>query len=127
MSQPKALQLTLGGLPLFPIFGATFVIAGIALVLPVRGIQQRAHRMKLAECQKVDAELRRVRNASLGGDAVSQERLAGLLAYRRHVEDLPEWPFDTSTRTRFTLYLCIPLVSWFGGAFVERLMSSVLD
>ena len=121
------LRPEIAALPLLPIFGATFVIAGIALLLPVRGIQQRVHRMKLEECQKVDAELRLVRDASLGGDAASQERLAGLLAYRRHVEDLPEWPFDTSTPTRFTLYLCIPLVSWFGGAFVERLVSSVLD
>ena len=45
MSQPKALQLTLGGAPLFPIFGATFVIAGIAL-LPASGLAALAVRRR---------------------------------------------------------------------------------
>jgi len=28
---------------------------------------------------------------------------------------------------RFALYLAIPLGSWLGGAFVERLLSAALD
>ena len=50
-----------------------------------------------------------------------------LSVYRSHVEGVREWPFDGSTFARFGLYLMIPLGSWVGGAFVERLLSSLLD
>jgi len=38
-----------------------------------------------------------------------------------------EWPFDASTLVRFGLYLLIPLGSWAGGAFVERVIDALLE
>ena len=38
-----------------------------------------------------------------------------------------EWPFDAPSMLRFALYLAIPLGSWLGGAFVERLLGAALD
>ena len=57
-------------------------------------------------------------------DAVS---LADLIAYETRIENVREWPFDAPTMLRFALYLAIPLGSWLGGAFVERLLGAALD
>ena len=43
------------------------------------------------------------------------------------IEDLRNWPFESSTLIRFTLYLLIPLGSWLGGAFVERGLDLILS
>ncbi len=64
--------------------------------------------------------------AAAAGDLRVQGHLADLLAYRAFVEGLREWPFDTSTLVRFALYTLIPVGSWLGGAFVERLLDRLL-
>ena len=118
-----------------PGFAATFVaftavslvIPTLIFVTPVRGDRRRIREAKHAELAALEPELRRVRDAAIDGDKAVQGRLADLLAYRAYVEAVREWPFDTSTVTRFGLYLLIPLASWFGSAFVERLVNAVLD
>ena len=106
---------------------AGFAIAVAVLVLPVRGVQQRIHRAKLAALASLDGELRRARDAALSGEERAGGPLADLLAYRSYIESVREWPFDNSTFARFGLYLLIPVGSWIGGAFVERLVSALLD
>jgi hypothetical protein len=106
---------------------AGFAIAAIALVLPVRSAQKRIHRAKLAELALLDGELRAARDAVLLGRAGSEGRLADLLSYRSYVVDVREWPFDSSTFASFGLYLMIPVGSWLGGAFMERLLGLLLD
>ena len=107
---------------------STFLVAlPWFLVLPVRGVQHRIHRAKLAALANLDSELRRARDAALGGEERTGGPLADLLAYRSYIESVREWPFDTSTFARFGLYLLIPVGSWIGGAFVERLVSALLD
>jgi hypothetical protein len=49
-----------------------------------------------------------------------------MLAYEARIESVREWPFDTSTLRRFGLFLLIPLVSWIGGALVERAVNAAL-
>jgi hypothetical protein len=100
-----------------------------ALLLPVRGVRQRIRDAKRAELARI--------HAAIKGDASSLSRsaiagrsepvgLADLLAYRDFVESVREWPFDAPTRIRALLYLGIPLGSWLGGAFVERLLDTAL-
>ncbi len=117
------------GLSIIPIsmMVAGFAIAVAALVLPVRGVQQRIHRAKLAALANLDSELRRARDAALSGGERAGGPLADLLAYRSYIESVREWPFDNSTFARFGLYLLIPVGSWIGGAFVERVVSALLD
>ena len=50
-----------------------------------------------------------------------------LLSYRAHIDGIREWPFETSSMTRFGLYLLIPVGSWLASAFVERFVNAVLD
>jgi len=56
--------------------------------------------------------------ALLNGAATSDSdaELPALLAYEARIDDVREWPFDTSNLLRFALFLLIPLASWLGGA-----------
>jgi hypothetical protein len=106
------------------------VVATVIFVIPVRGVHRKMREAKREELLRVVAEIRRdrerVRALSPGaGDAAI--RLPGLLAYEARVRSVQEWPFDTPTLMRFILYLTIPVFSWLGGAFVERLLEFWLD
>ena len=38
-----------------------------------------------------------------------------------------KWPFAAATLRRFGIVLLLPLISWLGGALVERVVDAVLD
>ena len=48
-----------------------------------------------------------------------------LAAYRREVDDVPDWPVNTSTYVRFALYSLIPVASWAAAALVERFINAL--
>jgi hypothetical protein len=107
------------------------LVGGTAvLILPVRGIHTRLRQAKQAELERVHAAIRGDPGA-LSGSLISAHgtslRLSDLLAYRKFLESVREWPFDAPSMLRFALYLAIPLGSWLGGAFVERLLGAALD
>ncbi len=111
---------------------AALALAGstAALLLPVRGIHLRLRQAKQAELERVNAAIRgnsQPLTESLIGGRPGSLGLADLLAYRQFVESVHEWPFDSPTILRFALYLAIPVGSWLGGAFVERLLAAALD
>lgn len=110
-----------------PLMVFSFAIAVVALVLPVRRLHLRIRDAKRHEMQAVRARLAETRDAVMRGDPGANGRLADLLAYADHLDDVREWPFDNRTLSRFVLYLLIPLGSWLGGALVERLVGRVLD
>jgi hypothetical protein len=114
----------------FSIAAIALVGGTAALILPVRGIHLRLRQAKQAELERVHAAIRGD-PGPLAGSLISGHGaslgLSDLLAYREFIESVREWPFDTSTMLRFALYLAIPLGSWLGGAFVERLLGAALD
>jgi hypothetical protein len=115
-------------------FSTTAVIALVggtaALILPVRGIHLRLRQAKRAELERVHAAIRGdpkpLAGSLISGHGASLG-LSDLLAYRKFLESVREWPFDAPSMLRFALYLAIPLGSWLGGAFVERLLGAALD
>ena len=113
------------------VFGAliatALVIPVLLLALPVRGVRRRIRAAKAAALEELDAELRRVRDAAIPAEKGTAGRLADLLAYRAYVVSIYAWPFDSPTRMRFALYLLIPIGSWVGSAFVERVVNTTLD
>jgi hypothetical protein len=113
--------------PFLALMAAALVIPTLALVLPLRGSRRRIRAAKQTELERLDALLRRARDDAAGGSPPPPGRLADLYAQRAHVDSIREWPFDTPTLTRFALYLLIPLASWVGSAFVERLLDVALD
>lgn len=99
-----------------------------SVLLPMRGAHERIREAKGAELARVNAMIR----ARLGRSGETREDpgslgLADLLSYRNFVSALSEWPLDAPLRTRFLLYTLIPLGSWLGGAFVERILDAALS
>jgi hypothetical protein len=56
----------------------------------------------------------------------SLERLNALLAFRREIQQVSEWPFDVSVVTRLGLYLIIPPLTWVGAALIENLVETLI-
>lgn len=113
-----------------PVLLVTVAIASATLLLPLRILRRRIGAAKRAELEQVDAAIRGEPDSLVGSRLAARggaESLADLIAYRRLIEAVPEWPFDASLLRRFGLYMLIPVFSWVGGALVERAVSSVLD
>ena len=53
-------------------------------------------------------------------------RLNDLLAYRREIAGVSEWPFDLGAMSRLGLYLVIPPLTWVGAALIENLVETLL-
>ena len=98
------------------------------LLLPLRGIRDRLREAKRQELARIDGAIRGEPRALAGSLIGAREApgLADLLAWRRFVESVPEWPVDASTLGRFALYVGIPLFSWVGAALVERMLDVVI-
>jgi len=133
--------LVIGGLSIFSLmlietgFGITmlvigvpvFVVALVAFLYPVRGVRDRIRQTKDDELQIINAAISEQR-ASFLADSSGHRRgeMADLIAYRRLVEDVPEWPFTISNYARFALYLLIPAFSWGLGVVAEEFVSRAL-
>ena len=103
------------------------VVAVLALVTPVRGVHRRIRQAKDAELQRINSAI--ATNPIAVPDMEADQRrgeLADLVAYRGLIEDVPEWPFTTSTYARLILYLFIPVASWSLGIAAEEIVSRVL-
>jgi hypothetical protein len=114
----------------FSLGGATLAWMLVAGLLPMRGIHARIRRAKAAELARVNAAIRGDA-AALGRTAIARRAAAGvaladLIAYRGLVAEVPEWPLERALRARLGLYVALPLGSWLGGAFVERLLDATL-
>jgi hypothetical protein len=95
------------------------VVAWIGMMLPLRGIRKKIRAAKDQELDWCRQKLKTSREALKSG-AGEQQSITEILAYRTMIENIRNWPFDSPTLVRFTIYLLIPLGSWLGGAFVER-------
>ena len=97
------------------------------LLAPARKIRSLIWRVKHEELMRLEPLLRQARDDALASKVSTQGRLGDLLAYKNRIESIPEWPFDSSTLFRFSLYLFIPVGSMVGGALVERIVDFMLD
>jgi hypothetical protein len=108
--------------------GLALALSGAALLLPLRGVRERIQQAKREEECRIHAAIRGEPDA-LRGSPLERRPVPGLsdlLAWRAAVQALPEWPIDTGTWLRFVAFLGIPLLSWLGGAIMERLLAFVL-
>lgn len=116
-------------------FGATILLIGapalvvavLALVSPVRGVHKRIRQAKDVELQRINSAIA-TNPIATPNPETDQRRgeLADLVAYRSLIENVPEWPFTTSTYARVTLYVFIPAVSWSLGIAAEEIVSRFL-
>lgn len=92
----------------------------------VHRLIDRAKKIELARLRPAIAEAMRVFEADGIEDDRATTRLAALLALEARIEHVREWPLDLPTVMRFAAYLALPLGSWLGGAFVERILNLVM-
>lgn len=100
-------------------------LAWIGMMLPLRGIRKNIRVAKNRELDWCRQNLVPSRDALKSGNG-EERSIAEIMAYRTMIENIKNWPFDSPTLIRFTLYLLIPLGSWLGGAFVERGLDFIL-
>ena len=106
--------------------GLTLPIALLGLLLPVRGLHQLIREAKQAEIVWTRERIRQSRPLLHGmTPEESSGKMGDLEAYLRLIEDVPEWPFQTSTIVRVILYLMIPIASWFGGLLIEGMLEII--
>jgi hypothetical protein len=107
--------------------GTMFLLVTLALMLPVRGVHRRIREAKDAELGWVNAAIATRRTALQSNPAAGRGgEMADIVAYRALVEDVPEWPFTTSTYARIFLYALIPLASWSIGIVAEEIVGRAL-
>ena len=115
--------------------GLALPLALLGLLLPVRGSRERIRGAKGMELAWIGESIREARtelhnlcsdtSADTSFDAsfdASSGHMADLTAYQRLIEDVPEWPFRTSTLVQVLLYLLIPVASWIGGLLIENML-----
>jgi len=100
--------------------GTVLVAAGLALVLPLRGVHRRIREAKQSELAWVEARMRGLRAVVRGGTAGHDGQFADLVAYRDLIRDVAEWPIGAGGYARFAFYVLIPVISWAAAALVER-------
>ena len=111
------------GMTALLIGGPTLAVAILALLLPVRGVHQRIRQSKEEELCRINDAISTQRSAFDSPDTDQRAGLlADLVAYRGLIEDVPEWPFTSSTYTRLVLYMLIPVVSWGLGILAEEIV-----
>ena len=105
-----------------------FIAAGLAMLLPLRGVHGRIVREKREEIATIDTRLSALRTRLRRPVAETGKagEFADLAAYRELVGAVPEWPISRSSFVRLTLYLLIPVVSWSLAALVEDLVGRFL-
>jgi len=110
---------------LLPFVFVIMIVASLALVAPLIGIHRKISAAKKEELRTVRQSIARHRDDVLHGSnptitSNAAQRLTGLVAYEGRLEKTSEWPLDLPTLGTFSFYLAIPVISWVGGALMER-------
>lgn len=97
-------------------------------LIPTLPLRRRLREARTHELERVDAALTELGSASdvRLADPQSMARLSALLAYRREIREVSEWPFDVPALIRLGLYFVIPPLTWVGAALIENLVDELL-
>jgi hypothetical protein len=95
-------------------------LACAALAIPTWGARQALLTAKTAELERVRGQIHAARQAR------DDTSLPGLLAWEARIASVPEWPIDAGSLRLTGLYVLIPLLSWVGGALVERVVDELV-
>lgn len=101
-------------------------LAALSAVSPALVGARLIRKAKQAVLGPLRAAITRARDKAVEGDDAAQARLGALIAYEHRLMEARELPIDTPAVGQFALYLTIPVISWLGGAFVERMVDAAL-
>ena len=106
---------------------AVFILlAWAGMMLPLSGIRKKIRIAKEKELEWCNRALKVARDELKSG-AGEQRSISEVITYKTMIENVRNWPFDSPTLVRFSLYLLIPIGSWLGGALVERSLDLFLS
>jgi hypothetical protein len=113
---------------LLPFFIGIGFVAVMNLVVPLVGWHRKIvleKERQLGEAQQVIERCwKQLKGA--GEDDAALAKMGGLLALEARIQTAREWPIDFSTIGRMAFYLAIPVMSWVGGALVERVVDAAI-
>ncbi|MEZ5489689.1 MAG: hypothetical protein R3F50_05145 [Gammaproteobacteria bacterium] len=95
----------------------------VLMLVPMWSVHQQIRCRKREELKRVDTEIGATSHSL---DDNSLNRLNALLARRKHLAHLREWPLDFSLFSRIVFYVLIPPLAWAGAAVVELAIDSYL-
>ncbi len=120
-----------GQLPMvFLLVTMSVIVATIEFLIPLLAARQLIKREKERETEWVvqaTKEMRSVLKASSADPTARTSRLSDLLAYKRELDSMSDWPVDLPDIGRFFVYLLIPVLSWFGGAGAQIMLEGLLQ
>jgi ABC-type multidrug transport system fused ATPase/permease subunit len=106
---------------------STTVAMVFLFAMPLISIHRAIAMAKRAELSRLDELVAQAGSAMAAmEEATRLTRLSPLLTYRREIESVSEWPFDTSVAGRLALYLIIPPLTWIGAALIELLVDDLV-
>ena len=123
------LAIDLEAIPVFMGVAAISLSAGVStLIVCLRGVRKRILKAKQSALNEARKELSSL-NASglLVSDKEKLSQIADLLAYQNSIQQIDEWTLDGSRISRLIFYLLLPIGSWMGAAFVERIIDSLFS
>lgn len=104
------------------LLGAVVYLVLTALWPVHRALRDARH----AELQRVQLRIDEQGEAVRTLDADALAALAPLLAYRREIARVREWPIDLGVLTRFGLYIFIVPMTWVGAALIEYVVDAFI-
>jgi hypothetical protein len=128
LSVASLMMLESGFVTLMMVIGSsTLVVAVLALLAPVFGVQTRVREAKQRELAWINSQIAYLRAAFADAQADRKSGdLADMVAYRALIESVPDWPFTGSTYLRLLIYALIPLASWGAGIVAEEVIGRVI-
>ena len=99
---------------------ATMPVLVFLFIAPIWPVHAKLRDAKRSELDRVQAQINAM--ARPAEEAFDHAALQPLLAYRREINAIPEWPFDLGVVTRLGLYLIIVPLTWIGAALIENLV-----
>jgi hypothetical protein len=103
---------------------ATVIPMIVLALLPIWPLHRRLGLAKRALLDDVDARIAVAPAAGSGPLAIAT--LGPLLAWRREIKALPDWPFDIGIVGRLAFYLIIPPLTWVAAALIQHFVEQIL-
>lgn len=107
----------------------TIPLAILFMLIPILPVYRRIRQEKMAELDRIQKAMHGDR-AALESSAIAVDSdevgFTDLMLYRQMVEAVREWPVTTPIVLRLSVYVVIPLLTWFGAAIVEQFVGRLL-
>ena len=104
------------------------LVATYEFVVPLLKARRFIVREKQTETDWVIRDVK-IEREKLRAPAIAAEpnKLPDLLAYKRELDAMSDWPVDSPDIGRFIVYLLIPVLSWFGGAGAQIMIEGLIQ